>query len=66
MILAVTGGILIICGVIMVVRKTAETWAHRRAGGLHEGGEKPKVSHIAIILIAIGTALMLLASSGWL
>jgi hypothetical protein len=33
MILAVLGVILIISGVLVVVRKTAETWAERRAAG---------------------------------
>jgi hypothetical protein len=34
MILAVLGAILIIAGVAIVVRKTAETWLQRRAGRL--------------------------------
>ena len=50
MILTVLGVILIIAGVLIVVRKTAETWAERRAGRLNETGEKPKVSHWAIVL----------------
>jgi hypothetical protein len=44
MILAVLGAILIIAGVAMVVRKTAETWLQRRTGKLDETGEKPKIS----------------------
>ena len=50
MILAILGVILIISGVLIVVRKTAETWAERRAGRLDETGEKPKVSYWAIVL----------------
>ena len=38
MILTVLGVILIISGVLLVVRKTAETWAERRAGRLDETG----------------------------
>ena len=34
MILAVLGAILIISGILVVVHKTAETWAERRAGRL--------------------------------
>ena len=40
MILTAFGVILIISGVLVVVRKTAETWAERRAGRLNETGEK--------------------------
>jgi putative Mn2+ efflux pump MntP len=64
MILAVSGAILIIVGVIMVVRKTAETWLQRRAGQLDETAEKPKVSYPAIVLIGLGALLLAIASSG--
>jgi hypothetical protein len=63
MILAVMGVILIICGVLVVVRKTAETWAERRAGRLPETGEKPKVSHWAIVLISLGALLLAVSAS---
>jgi hypothetical protein len=64
MILAVLGVILIISGVLMVVRKTAETWAARRAGRLDETGAKPKVSHWAIVLVGLGALLLAIAGSG--
>jgi hypothetical protein len=64
MILAVLGVILIISGILMVVRKTAETWAQRRAGRLDESGEKPKVSRWAIVLVGLGALLLLVATSG--
>jgi hypothetical protein len=38
MILTAVGAILIIAGVAIVVRKTAETWLQRRAGRLDETG----------------------------
>jgi hypothetical protein len=58
MILAVLGAILIISGILVVVRKTAETWAERRAGRLDEAREKPKVSHWAMVLVGIGALLV--------
>ena len=64
MTLAVLGAILIISGIVMVVRKTAETWLQRRAGRLDETGEKPKVSHWAIVLVGLGALLLLVATSG--
>ena len=63
MILTVLGVILIISGVLVVVRKTAETWAERRAGRLNETGEKPKVSHWAIVLIGLGALLLGVSAS---
>jgi hypothetical protein len=62
-ILAVLGVILIISGILMVVRKTAETWAQRRAGRLDETGEKPKVSHWAMVLIGLGALLLAVSAS---
>lgn len=49
MILAVVGAILIIAGVAIVVRKTAETWLQRRAGRLEDfpsgcGAHRPRSS----------------------
>lgn len=64
MILAVVGAILIIAGVAIVVRKTAETWLQRRAGRLDETGEKPKVSYLPIVLIGLGALLVTIATSG--
>jgi hypothetical protein len=64
MILAVVGAILMIFGVVMVARKTAETWAQKRAGKLDEKGEKPKISYQAIVLIGVGALLMMIATSG--
>jgi hypothetical protein len=64
MILAILGVILIISGVLIVVRKTAETWAERRAGRLDETGEKPKVSHWAIVLVGLGALLLAVSASG--
>ena len=64
MILAVLGAILIISGIVMVVRKTAETWVQRRAGKLDETGEKPKISYQAIVLIGLGALLVAIATSG--
>ena len=63
MILTVLGVILIIAGVLIVVRKTAETWAERRAGRLNETGEKPRVSHWAIVLIGLGALLLAVSAS---
>jgi hypothetical protein len=63
-ILAVLGAILIIAGVAIVVRKTAETWLQRRAGRMDETGEKPKISYLPIILIGLGALLVAIATSG--
>jgi hypothetical protein len=63
-ILAVLGAILIIAGVAVVVRKTAETWLQRRAGRLDETGEKPKISYLPIVLIGLGALLVAIATSG--
>jgi hypothetical protein len=64
MILAILGIILIISGVLIVVRKTAETWAERRAGRLDKTREKPKVSHWAIVLVGLGALLLAVSASG--
>ena len=64
MILAVVGAILIIAGVAIVVRKTAETWLQRRAGRLDETGEKPKISYHAVVLIGLGALLVAIGTSG--
>ena len=64
MILAVLGAILIIAGVAIVVRKTAETWLQRRAGRLDETGEKPKISYYAVVLISLGALLVAIGTSG--
>ena len=64
MILAVLGSILIIAGVGVVVRKTAETWLRRRAGHRDETGEKPKVSYLPILLIGLGALLVAISTSG--
>jgi hypothetical protein len=64
MILAVLGAILIVSGIAMVVRKTAETWAQRRAGRPDETGKKPKISYPAIVLIGLGALLVAIATSG--
>ena len=64
MILAVVGAILIVAGVAIVVRKTAETWLQRRAGHLDETGEKPKVSYLAIVLVGLGALLVAISTSG--
>jgi hypothetical protein len=64
MILAVLGAILIIAGVAIVVRKTAETWLQRRAGRLDEIGEKPQISYHAIVLIGLGALLVAISTSG--
>jgi hypothetical protein len=64
MILAVLGAILIIAGVGVVVRKTAETWLQRRAGKLDETAEKGKISYLPILLIGLGALLVLIATSG--
>jgi hypothetical protein len=64
MILAVLGAILIIAGVAMVVRKTAETWLQRRTGKLDETGEKPKISYQPIVLIGLGALLVAIGTSG--
>jgi hypothetical protein len=64
MILAVVGAILIIAGVAIVVRKTAETWLQRRAGRVDETGEKPKISYPAIVLIGLGALLVAIGTSG--
>jgi hypothetical protein len=64
MILAVLGAILIIAGVAIVVRKTAETWLQRRAGRLDETSEKPKISYQAIVLVGLGALLVAIATSG--
>jgi|KBSSwiStaDraftv2_1062776.scaffolds.fasta_scaffold362390_2 hypothetical protein len=64
MILAVLGAILIIAGVAIVVRKTAETWLQRRAGRLDETGEKPKISYYAVVLIGLGALLVAIGTSG--
>ena len=63
MIFTILGVILIISGVLVVVRKTAETWAERRAGRLNETGEKAKVSHWAIVLIGLGALLLAVSAS---
>ncbi|MGH6826304.1 hypothetical protein [Methyloceanibacter sp.] len=63
MILAVLGAILIVAGVAIVVRKTAETWMQRRAGKLDETGEKPKISYQAIVLIGVGALLIAISTS---
>jgi len=63
MILAVLGAILIIAGVAIVVRKTAETWLQRRAGRLDETGEKPKISYQAIVLVGLGALLVAISTS---
>ncbi len=62
MILAILGTVLIITGVLVVVRKTAETWAQRRAGVLNETGEKPKVPYQAIALIGLGALLIAIST----
>ena len=64
MILAVVGAILIIAGVAIVVRKTAETWLQRRAGRLDETGEKQKISYLAVVLIGLGALLVAIGTSG--
>ena len=64
MILSVLGAILIIAGVAIVVRKTAETWLQRRAGKLDETGEKPHISYPAIVLIGLGALLVEIGTSG--
>ena len=64
MILAVVGAILIIAGVAIVVRKTAETWLQRRAGRLDETGEKSKISYLAVVLIGLGALLVAIGTSG--
>jgi dipeptide/tripeptide permease len=63
MIPAVLGAVLMIAGVIMVARKTAETWLQRRAGKLDENGEKPKISYLAIVLIGLGALLVAISTS---
>jgi hypothetical protein len=63
MILAVLGAILIVAGVVIVVRKTAETWMQRRAGKLDETGEKPQISYQAIVLIGVGALLIAISTS---
>ncbi len=63
MILAVLGAILIISGIVVVARKTAETWLQKRAGKLHETGEKPKISYVAIVLIGLGALLVAISTS---
>ena len=63
MILAVLGAILIVAGVVIVVRKTAETWLQRRAGKLDETVEKPKISYQAIVLIGLGALLVAISTS---
>jgi hypothetical protein len=64
MILAVLGAILIIAGVAIVVRKTAETWLQRRAGRLDETDEKPQISYLPIVLIGLGALLVAITTSG--
>jgi len=64
MILAVLGAVMITAGVVIVVRKTAETWLQRRAGKKDETGEKPKISYHAIVLIGLGALLIAIATSG--
>jgi len=64
MIFAVLGAILIIAGVAIVVRKTAETWLQRRAGRLDETGEKPKISYYAVVLIGLRALLVAIGTSG--
>jgi hypothetical protein len=64
MILAVLGAILIIVGVAIVVRKTAETWLQRRAGHRDETGEKPQISYLPILLIGLGALLVAISTSG--
>jgi H+/Cl- antiporter ClcA len=63
MILAVVGAILIIAGVAIVVRKTAETWLQRRAGKLDETGEKPKIFYLAVVVIGLGALLVAIGTS---
>ena len=64
MILAVLGAILIIAGVAIVVRTTAETWLQRPAGRLDETGEKPKITYLAVVLIGLGALLVAIGTSG--
>ena len=64
MILAVLGAILIISGIVVVARKTAETWLQKRAGKLNETGEKPRISYLAIVLIGLGALLVAISTSG--
>jgi hypothetical protein len=64
MILAIAGAILIIAGVAMVVRKTAETWLERRAGKPRQTDEKGKISYLPILLVGLGALLVAIATSG--
>lgn len=63
MILATIGAVLIIAGVLVVVRKTAETWAQRRAGIPAEANERTAIPHYAIALIGVGAILVAIATS---